>query len=584
MNNEKLENLLNLSLDASPEERERSEILSVGYNKTFTTWELIVKYNGSLSPLSYSEIIIEPLLCSYAIVTIPENLIEEFSMQPSITYIEKPKQFYFENRNPLISSCIFPSSQTGTSLSGKGVIVAILDSGIDYTLLDFRNLDGTTRILSLWDQTISPHTNENFSSPKGFSTGTEFTEATINSALFAPTKAEQLAIVPSVDLSGHGTAVAQIAVGNGTTNSNFKGVAPMSQLLIVKIGTSTPNGFPKTTQLMRGLSYVASYALSRNKPLVINLSFGNTYGSHDGTSLLERYLDNISELGRTSICVGSGNEASSGGHASGQLKNGEITQELSISPYTTNLNIQLWKHYVDSFDLNITTPSGSDFFVPIDGIKTIRFREATCELLIYVGMPVPYSVRQEIFIDFLPEEAYLPSGIWRFIIVPKTITIGSYDYYLPSSSVRNSSTKFFIPDDNKTLTIPSTSHKVITVGAYDTTYDSYAFFSGRGSIHETPTKKPDLVAPGVNIQVPSSATTFSSYQGTSYATPFVSGSCALLLEWGILLENDPYLYGEKLKAYLQKGARELRPFTEFPNAQVGYGALCLQKSYNSFFM
>ncbi len=584
MYNEKLENLLTLSLNATPEERERSEILSVGYNQTFTTWELIVKYNGTLSTLSHSEIIIEPLLCGYAIVTIPENLIEEFSMQSSITYIEKPKQFYFENTPPLSSSCIFPSSQIGPPLSGKGVIVAILDSGIDYTLSDFRNNDGTTRILSIWDQTISPLTNENFSSPKGFFTGTEFTEDTINNALAAPTKKEQLAIVPSVDLSGHGTTVAQIAAGNGRTNSNFKGVAPMSHLLIVKIGASTPNGFPKTTQLMRGLSYVASYALSKNQPLVINLSFGNTYGSHDGTSLLERYLDNIAELGRTSICVGSGNEATSGGHTSGQLKNGENVQELSISPYTTSLNIQLWKHYVDSFDLEIVTPSGNNFLVPIDGVKTIRFMESTCELLIYVGMPVPYSVRQEIFIDFLPKETYLPSGIWRFTILTKNITVGLYDFYLPSSSVRNSSTKFFTPDDNKTLTIPSTSHKVITVGAYDTTYDSYAFFSGRGSINEIPTKKPDIVAHGVNIQVPSSATTFSTYQGTSYSTPFVSGSCALLLEWGILLGNDPYLYGEKLKAYLQKGARELRPFTEFPNAQVGYGALCLQKSYNSFFV
>lgn len=580
MYNEKLENLLNLSLNATPSELIRSDILTVGYDPLIKKWEVIVKYNGTLSTLNSPDITIEYLLCGYAIVRLPESLIESFSTQEAVTYIEKPKRFYFNSVQSLQASCILPLTFPPMSLTGKGIIIAILDSGIHYSHDDFRNPNGTTRILSIWDQSISATTTNGFTPPSGYFEGSEFSQDTINEALLAPTTQEQLALVPSRDNSGHGTAVALIAVGNGRTNQSLVGVAPESDIVVVKLGSANNSDFPLTTQLMRGLSYVTEIALSRNQPFVINLSIGNTYGAHNGSSLLEQYIDSISQLGKSSICVGSGNEASSGGHASGQLLlDQSSTTTLAISPYTTSLNVQLWKDYVDEVILEVIAPNRERTTIPIVQVETIRRFLNQVELLIYIGMPTPYSISQEIFIDFLPTDTYLAQGIWTFSLLSNRIINGRYDFYLPSSESRNTDTQFYAPDPNKTLTIPSTSSKVITVGAYDITLNSYAFFSGRGEDKSRTTPKPDIVSPGVNIQVPTSSIANTTYNGTSFATPYVAGSCALLMEWGILQGNDPYLYGEKMKAYLQKGARALSSFTEYPNAQVGYGALCLNNSF-----
>ncbi|MFI3201302.1 MAG: S8 family peptidase, partial [Eubacteriales bacterium] len=500
--------------------------------------------------------------------------------QEAVTYIEKPKRLFFHASTTLQTSCILSLTLPPMSLTGKGILIAIIDSGIRYTHEDFRNFDGTTRILSIWDQSIIPTPLNGFTPPSGYTTGSEFTQTTINDALSASTTQEQLRLLPSNDNTGHGTAVALIAAGNGRTNPNLIGVAPESDLLVVKLGNPSNSDFPLTTQLMRALSYVSTFALDRNQPLVINLSLGNTYGDHQGTSLLERYLDTISEIGKTSICVGSGNEASSGGHTSGQLLPAKTTTStLAISPYTTSLNVQLWKHYIDTFSLQITAPSGAYHTFPISQIETLRIDLDNVELLIYIGLPTPYSISQEIFIDFLPTNVYLAQGIWSFTLLPSRIVNGRYDFYLPSSGVRNTDTRFYSPDPVKTLTIPSTATKVITVGAYDPVLDSYAFFSGRGNDQSPLLPKPDLVAPGVAIEVPTSTLSTTTYSGTSFATPYVTGSCALLMEWGILRKNDPYLYGEKMKAYLQKGAKTLRSFTEYPNTQVGYGSLCLNQSF-----
>lgn len=575
MYNEKLENLLNLSLNATPSELMESDILTIGYEPSTKKWELIVKYSGTLSTLNSSEITIEYLLSGYAIVTLPQPLIETFSKQGSVTYIEKPKQLFFDSFTSLQASNILPLMVSPMPLTGKGVLIAIIDSGIQYTHEDFRNPNGSTRILSIWDQSIPATAANGFTPPVGYLEGSEFTQEIINEALLTPTNQERLAIVPSTDNTGHGTAVALITAGNGRTNPILIGVAPESDLLIVKLGKPSNSDFPLTTQLMRALSYVAQFALSRNQPLVINLSIGNTYGAHNGTSLLEQYLNSISELGRTSICVGSGNEAASGGHASGQLRSNQVaTTTLAISPYTTSLNVQLWKHYIDEITLEITAPNGERNPIFISRIETLRLFLDSVELLIYIGTPTPYSISQEVFIDFLPTNTYLPQGIWSFSLLPRRIVIGKYDFYLPSSSIRNTDTRFYSPDPNKTLTIPSTSAKVITIGAYNATLNSYAFFSGRGE-EPLAIPKPDLVAPGVNIQVPTSSINNTSYSGTSFSTPYVTGSCALLMEWGILQGNDPYLYGEKMKAYLQKGASTLSSFTEYPNAQVGFGKLDL---------
>ncbi len=574
MDNSKIENILNLALNSTMEEREKSQNLNVGYDQAERTWEVIVKYNGNIKRLESEVIQVEELLAGYAIITLPESLLSALAQLSEIEYIEKPKRLFFSLMQGKEASCIRQVTIGREGLSGRGVLIAVIDSGIDYTNMDFRTRNGESRILYLWDQAL----------------GVEYTKAQIDEALAAPTQAERQQLLPSVDVSGHGTAVAGIAAGNGNASEGrYTGVAPESELLVVKLGTPQAGGFPRTTELMRAVAYVIRKALELERPIAVNLSFGNTYGSHDGTSLLERFLDNVSEIGRSVVCVGSGNEAAGAGHLSGAFAQGagvSQTVELAVASYESTTNVQLWKNYVDTFLLEIISPSGERRQIPTKIPGRYTFLLDRTQLLIYVGEPAPYSANQEIYIDFLPQENYITSGVWRFEMIPQNIVVGAYSFYLPSSTVRNAQTRFYAPEPEATLTIPSTARRAVTVGAYDVTYESYADFSGRGyagtyNLAQTLLQaevKPDLVAPGVGITTTKAGGGYETVTGTSFATPFVTGAAALLMEWGIVKGNDPFLYGEKVKAYLRRGAKPLRGETEYPNSRVGYGALCVASS------
>ncbi len=339
-----------------------------------------------------------------------------------------------------------------------------------------------------------------------------------------------------------GTAVAGIAAGASAADGAYTGVAPGSDLIIVKLGVPGERSFPRTTELMRGLYYVVQKAAALHRPAAVNLSFGNTYGAHDGNSLLERYIDNISEIGRNVICVGSGNEGASAGHLAGSVRNRGESQnvELAVASYETALNVQLWKNYVDRFRVVVYSPAGRRYEVPVESLGKEEVVLEQTRLLLYVGEPRPYSAAQEIYFDMIPQEMYLNSGVWRFEIIPEEIVVGNFYMYLPSAVVRNRGTGFYFPTPEVTLTIPSTSRKVITVGAYNSVYNAYADFSGRGyvlerrntGVVEEGVVKPDLVAPGVDILAPDLYGGYTAVTGTSFATPIVTGAAALLMEWG----------------------------------------------------
>lgn len=575
---QKVENLLNLALDATEEERLKSLELEVGYNPIDREWDLIIKYSGSLEPVRELASVVTELSNEYAVITIKESAIERLSAIPQVEYIEKPKSLFFQVANGKRVSCINPVQKAPFSLLGNGVLTAVIDSGIDYTNVDFQNADGTTRIRALWDQTISGNP------PNGYFIGTEYTSEQINQALKAQTPAQREQIVPSRDISGHGTAVSGIAAGNGagSPGRQYAGVAPESELLIVKMGVPRENGFPRTTELMQGVDYAVQKGLEYQMPVAINISFGNTYGPHDGTSLLERFLDDISNYWKCVICVGSGNEGTTAGHTFGRIRaNVEERVQLGVQMNEPTVNVQIWKSYVDKMDISIVSPSG----VRVGPIQEIlgsqRFILGRTEILLYYGEPSPYSVKQEIFIDFLPRQSYIDSGVWQIILTPRQIVTGEYEMWLPVQSVLNIGTGFLFPKSDTTLTIPSTALRVITVAAYDALTFSYADFSGRGpaAVYEyAAVPKPDLAAPGVNVATTTVGGGYSSFSGTSFATPFVTGSAALLMEWGIVKGNDSYLYGEKVKAYFRRGAKQLPGFAQWPNNQLGYGALCVRDS------
>lgn len=582
--NQKIEPSLRAAMQATTEEMEKSGDLATGFSETENLWEVIILYSGTADALqqTFPDYRITFLLNNYAILLLPEDAIDALADSPQVIYIERPRRLFFEDFPAIRSSCITAIQEAPLFLTGKGVLLSVIDSGIDYMHPDFQNEDGSTRILALWDQTITPDPSKNFLSPPGYTLGTLFTEEQINAAIATHTLQERTAFCPSFDTSGHGTHVTGIAAGNGRVQIANRGVAYEASLLVIKLGAPGPMGFPSTTQLMQAVDFSVRYAIDHQLPLSINLSFGNTYGSHSGTSLLETYLDSVSDLGRICIVTGSGNEGNNGGHAGGRiLSNTSKSLEFVVGDYERNLSIQIWKNYWDEIRIQLLPPfSQAPIQIP-DVPGSWRFAVGDTELLIYYGEPSPYSLYQELYIDFISSRTYIASGVWTFLLTAQNITDGIYDLWMPAAAIRGNATQFLSPTPETTLTIPSTAAKTISVGAYDSNTNTYAPFSGRGFTWNINQVKPDIVAPGVDITSCAVGGGYETRSGTSMATPFVSGSCALLMQWGILQGNDSFLYGEKMKAYLIKGARKL-PFVEkYPDPRVGWGALCVSASIPS---
>ncbi|KIR03059.1 hypothetical protein P261_01874 [Lachnospiraceae bacterium TWA4] len=545
MENEKIENLLNVSLSVDESTRQRSDILSVGYSKEEKTWELIIRYINNLDEVYAlsNEIEVFELLGNFAILKTPQSLVERIALLPSVIFVEMPKRLNFAIDRVKSDICVNFSLNETTNLTGKGVWIGIVDSGLDINHPAFRNRDGSSKVFRFLDQTDGNR---------------EYTKEELNQVL------------KPLESTGHGTAVAGIATS----------MAPESELLIVKLGYPDSDNFPRTTQLMAGVDYLIRKSLEFNKPIAINISFGMNYGSHSGQSLLENYLNTVSNLGQCAICVGSGNEGASPIHSMITVNQLGVSyeNEFTVSMYQSNLNLQIWKYYTDDARISLRHPSGEEISLDTTG----RYNLGSVTILVFLGSPKPYSQWQEIFLDFIPNEDYIDSGIWSISITPTKIVRGIYQLWLPTASSLNVGTGFVRPTPEHTLTIPSTAESVITVGAYDTFRETYATFSGRGPISFLNLGKPELVAPGVNIRTAAVGGGYETVSGTSFATPFVTGACALLMQWGIVNGNDRFLYGQKLKAYLLKGAKPLTGYTQYPNNTIGWGKLCVRDSLPKF--
>lgn len=609
MDNEKIENLLNLSLNSTREERERSSVLETGYSSQEDTWEVIIKFSGEFQELlqKFPQIRGQELLYQYALLIVPESMVDIVAADMQVAYMEKPKRLFFAERNVFcnltkdsdqiknrfvnrVEENMVLSSTQFSDDTGKGVIIAIIDSGIDYAHPDFCNSDGSTRILELWDQTLNR----------------VYTQVEINAALQAPTEQQRYELVPSRDISGHGTHVTGIAAGNGrASGGRYVGVAPESSLLIVKLGVAKTNGFPRTTELMAAVDYVLRRAEQYQMPVVVNLSFGNNYGGHDGRSLLETYLNEVSSYWKNVIVAGTGNEGTSRIHTSGRFSmqnetsvflkqkgttstasevkseaipatiNNTVPQDiqLAVGAYETGFSLQIWKSYADDMRVTVIHPNGiSSSEIRLEqGIQRI-YLEGT-ELLVYYGTPLPYTVSQEVFLDFIPSGAYVDSGVWIIRLTPGRIVEGSYDMWLPWQGGLSEGTGFLYPTEETTLTIPSTADKVISVAAYDSRYQTLADFSGRGYTRNRTEIKPDVAAPGVDIIAAAPGGGYDTRTGTSMAAPYVTGLAARKMQRGIVQGEDPYLYGEKIKAQFHREARPLDVRREYPNPELGWGIL-----------
>ena len=596
MSSQKYEPMLNLSLDLTYEERTQSETLDIGYDLEEDIWTVIIRYSGSIEFLRDYNIKIEYLEGNYAILLVPDVMVRRLCEFKEIIYVELPKKMFMMIEEGLSASCISPlisNEFRGGALTGEGILCGIVDSGIDIFHEVFRNNDGSTRILELWDQSIDGNP------PPGYFSGSIFYENDINFLIENRDNNENSNgnlvdnnmnvstnisnnIIPGRDISGHGTHVAGIMAGNfAMDKENNLGIATKSRLVIVKLKTNEKNGFPSTVQLMEAINYLYQTALKYKQPISINISFGNSYGSHDGTSLIETYIDNISKLWKMTISIGAGNEGASAGHAKEEFVSGETKRiSFSVGNYERTINIQIWKSYEDEFEFTIYAPGGTNNYKLSNSPGTTNIRLGNNRLLIYYGEPSPYSRFQEVYIQIIPyydEDLFITSGVWSIVVSAVAVANGRVDMWLPDSAILGENTGFNNPSPKTTLTIPSTSVSAISVGGYNSRINAYADFSGRGYTRVTNQIKPDIVAPAVDIISASAGGGLTSKSGTSMACPFVSGSAALLMEWGLVRGNDPYLYGEKVKAYLISGARIIAG-ESVPSERIGWGALCTADS------
>ncbi len=519
--------------------------------------EIIVKYHGLLSKIN-EKITIDILDENYAIFTLLPNEISELYDFEEIEYIEFPKILSVSLYNSINSICTAPILYDSYNLDGSGTIVALVDSGIDFLHPDFRNEDGTSRILFLWDQ----------------ETRKEYTRDDINKAISAQ---EPFEIIPSMDIIGHGTAVAGIAAGNGRASmGRNKGVAYKSDIIAVKLGWKGFESFTRTTEIMRGVKYIIEKSIAHKKPVAINISFGTNDGSHDGSSLFETYLNDMAAKWKTVIVAASGNEGTGGHHYFGNLKtNQSIDVEFSVIPYLKSFYAAVWKNFVDDFQFELISPENRIYKLYSEN-KISIFKNNEAEIRIYNRNTTPYSRRHEIYFQFVSKSGTIQTGIWKIRIYGVNIVDGQFDIYLPTSEEVSKETAFVFPNPESTLTIPSTAKNLLSVGGYNSILNTAAEFSGRGNLK---IEKPDIVAPAVSILCPKSGGGYGNYTGTSMAAPFVTGAAALMMQWGIVNGNDPFLYGERLKSYLIKGAKRFG-YINYPNSIWGYGALCLNDSLN----
>ena len=533
--------------------------------------EVIVKYSGDADFIeSLSDVTFEDLGQNYGIITGTTEQIKELYRNARIEYIELPKTLTYELSNSRYSVCVTRAQGEPYELTGENTVIGILDSGIDYTHHDFRNDDGTSRILYIWDQ------SRDGNAPRGFANGYEYTNEVLNEAL---SDGDPYSIVDFRDELGHGTAVAGVAAGNGrSSGGREKGIAPNASLIIVKLGRRGSGAFSRTTEVMRGIKYIIDKARELFLPLSINLSYGTNDGSHDGNSLFEQYINDISGEWKTVICVASGNEGNSGHHYSAVIGSGE-TQDIpfSVSGMPRKIYMTLWKNFSDDMSFQLTNPNGSSTGMILPTNRYSVFSLGNTDITVIYGQPTNYTEYQEVYFLFEGRTNGIDAGIWTLNAVGENSVDGRIDIWLPTVDDVSSDTAFSFPDPNVTLTLPSTSESVISVGGYDANTNTAAAFSGKGYTRNNVYVKPDITAPAVNILTTKTGGGYDTFTGTSIAAPFCAGAVSLLMEWGIVRGNDIFLYGQRVKAFLQKGAKRTQNIG-YPNNVWGYGTLCISNT------
>ena len=495
---------------------------------------------------------------NFAIVNIPRDKLDQLSLSNTIQYIELPKSLYEQDEESNRVSCIL-DLPTNFANSGEGMLVGFVDSGIDYTHPAFMNMDGTTRIEYIYDLSTG---------------GNIYNKQTINQAIKS---SDPFSIVPSRDDTGHGTHVTGIACGGGRIDPMYRGVAPSASIAMVKAARGTA---ALSSQIMQGIKFLIDRSKELNLPLVISLSLSTNDGAHDGSSILEQYIRTIENLERVSIVVAAGNEGDAGHHIGGELSK---TQRaiFNISSDEKSVIMNLYKPILPNISISIINPTGQSSGNVNIQEGYIQGAIGRDRYDIYVAGPKPFELNSEIKVILSARSDFLAEGVWTLEINVLNEYLGIYSIWLPVLEGLNPKTRFLEPNQYNTLGIPATVDNIIAVGSYNYRTSNLSSFSGRGAQNQGNLVRPDLAAPGEGILGPVPGGGYDTKTGTSMAAPQVAGICALMMQWGIVKGNDPYLFGQRLKYYLLRGAKRRRTDVTYPNPLWGYGEVCALNSFNS---
>lgn len=455
--------------------------------------------------------------------------------------------------------------------TGKDIIIAIIDSGINYLHPDFIKSDNTTKIISIWDQesTLKPP-------PEGYLFGSEFTREEINEYI----KRNDSSL--SVDNIGTGTIAAGIAAGLGRGNSNYDGVAVDAELVVIKL-KSYKDTFAKgkvnyeESDFLAGIKYALEVADRENKRMVINLTVGARSTSGIEVSILDSF-EELDGSGRIVVC-GAGNEGNTDIHYSGNIQMADKSQDIIIQVgEQVNLDITLCPIGPDKIGAAIISPGGEMSYVinytPEPFVYRGRFNlEDTSYEMRYI---YPWIKSGNEMLDITLKN--IKPGIWTLRIFPEFIINGNYNVYLPNKNLISPQTRFTDSSSDATITLFGVIKKVITVGAYNDRTDSLWIGSSKGPVVKRQIK-PDIVAPGVDIIGPYQNDAYNTATGTGVSSSVVAGIVAIMMSYIISQEEESrnLLFSEPLKTFLMLGATRKEIYT-YPNMAQGYGILNLRNT------
>ena len=496
-----------------------------------------------------------------------------------VVYIQPAELYTLQEISAIeASGAYLLDEQKDLGLTGKGVVVGIIDTGIDYLNEEFMDDEGNTRINFIWDQTIDTNVTKGSRVPFG----ELYISDDINKAIAAKRNGENpYDIVPSKDVVGHGTSMAGI-VGARGKNHEIKGIAPECEFAIIKLAQAISfkarNGYGDdriiygSPVIFSAIGILEEYLKAQKKPLVVLLPLGTNSGNHKGEHMLDDYIQSITSNIGIALVSGTGNEAIENGHVSGiiQNKDEEEVIDVIIAKEQKDFFMEVWVDLPNIAEVSLISPSGqsTDFIqVALNVESGYAFTFEKTKAVIYYYIPERYSGDELIRIHF---DSITP-GIWRIALKLKLGEFATYNMWMMQKNLIWPGTRFSPSNPYGTVTIPGDSTFVITVAAYNQNNNNLLAYSGTAFKNDIEDKI-DFAAGGVNTLTVRLNNTVRPISGTSLSAAIGAGACVLLFQWGIVDGNYPYMYTESIKTFLNRGTVR-RKGDSYPNPHLGYGII-----------